>query len=49
MAMKALLEKNMIQGTVVLFGTPAEEKVQGKVVMVSEQVFQERVDYALML
>ncbi|KAI8137776.1 hypothetical protein BJV82DRAFT_674406 [Fennellomyces sp. T-0311] len=49
MAIKALLEKNLIQGSVVLFGTPAEEHVEGKVIMVSKQVFQERVDYALML
>ncbi|KAI9276684.1 hypothetical protein BDA99DRAFT_493876 [Phascolomyces articulosus] len=48
-AMKALLEQNLIQGKVVLFGTPAEEETEGKVVMVNKGEFQKRVDYALML
>ena len=48
-AFKALLDQNLIQGKVVLFGTPAEEETEGKVVMVNKDEFQKRVDYALML
>ncbi|KAG0167256.1 hypothetical protein DFQ28_006384 [Apophysomyces sp. BC1034] len=49
LAMKALLEQNLVQGTVVLFGTPAEEKGTGKVDMVKAGEFQNRVDFCMML
>ncbi|KAI8143704.1 hypothetical protein BJV82DRAFT_609127 [Fennellomyces sp. T-0311] len=49
MAMKALLEKNLIQGTVVLFGTPAEESTSGKIDMVAHGDIQKNVDVAMML
>ncbi|KAI9492005.1 hypothetical protein BDB00DRAFT_465354 [Zychaea mexicana] len=48
-AIKALLERKLIQGKVVLFGTPAEETTEGKVVLVKNGEFQKRVDFALML
>ena len=38
-AIKKTLEKNNIKGTIVLFGTPAEETVVGKVYMAKEGVF----------
>ena len=49
MSMKALLERNMIQGTVVLFGTPAEESSSGKIDMVNNGDIQRHVDVAMML
>ncbi|KAI9491888.1 hypothetical protein BDB00DRAFT_831063 [Zychaea mexicana] len=49
MAVKALLEQNLLQGTVTLFGTPAEEGGNGKVTFVKELEFQKRADFAMML
>ncbi|KAI9254530.1 hypothetical protein BDA99DRAFT_518648 [Phascolomyces articulosus] len=49
MATKKLLEQNLIQGTVVLFGTPAEESTSGKIDMVKYGEVQRRVDFAMML
>ncbi|KAI9491851.1 hypothetical protein BDB00DRAFT_830887 [Zychaea mexicana] len=49
MATKTLLEKNLIQGTVVLFGTPAEESTSGKIDLVTHGEVQKRVDFAMML
>ncbi|KAJ2962902.1 hypothetical protein NQZ79_g1934 [Umbelopsis isabellina] len=48
-ATKNLLEKNHLQGTVVLFGTPAEERGSGKITMVNNKDVQSRVDYCMML
>ncbi|CAO3597019.1 unnamed protein product [Absidia cylindrospora] len=49
MATKRLLEQNKIQGTVVLFGTPAEETTSGKITLVHSGDVKERVDVAMML
>lgn len=49
MATKRLLEQNKIQGTVVLFGTPAEETTSGKVALVCAGEVTQRVDVAMML
>ncbi|KAI8146365.1 hypothetical protein BJV82DRAFT_601512 [Fennellomyces sp. T-0311] len=49
MAMKALLEKNLILGTVTLFGTPSEEHEGGKITFVRQHEFQNRADFAVML
>ncbi|KAI7851443.1 hypothetical protein BDC45DRAFT_515790 [Circinella umbellata] len=48
-ATKKLLEQNLIKGTVVLFGTPAEESTSGKIDMVNHGEVQNRVDFAMML
>jgi metal-dependent amidase/aminoacylase/carboxypeptidase family protein len=47
--MKSLMDKNLVQGTVVLFGTPAEESSSGKINFVKEGLFKDNVDVALML
>ncbi|KAF7723196.1 hypothetical protein EC973_002271 [Apophysomyces ossiformis] len=49
LAMKALLDQNLVQGSVVLFGTPAEEIGSGKVCMINTGEFQKRVDFCMML
>lgn len=43
------MEKNLVQGTVVLFGTPAEESTSGKINFVKEGVLQKNADFAMML
>lgn len=48
-AVKALLESGLASGKVILFGTPAEERFIGKVVMVNKRAFQDNVDVCLML
>ncbi|KAI7851289.1 hypothetical protein BDC45DRAFT_608148 [Circinella umbellata] len=49
MAMKALLEKGIASGTVVLFGTPNEERLEGKILMAQKGAFQDNVDVCSML
>lgn len=49
LAFKTLLEYNLVQGTVVLFGTPAEETTSGKINFVKEGILQNTVDYSMML
>jgi metal-dependent amidase/aminoacylase/carboxypeptidase family protein len=39
----------LLQGSVVLFGTPAEEKGSGKITMVKHNDVQSRVDFCMML
>ncbi|RCH92705.1 hypothetical protein CU098_007000 [Rhizopus stolonifer] len=46
---KTLMEQGLVQGTVVLFGTPAEESTSGKINFVKENVVQSKVDCAMML
>lgn len=46
---KALMEKDLIKGTVVLFGTPAEESTSGKINFVKTGELQKNVDVAMML
>lgn len=48
-ATKELLEQHLIEGDVVLFGTPAEETANGKISFVKHQEVQRRVDFAMML
>lgn len=43
------MDKGLVQGTVVLFGTPAEETTSGKINFVKEGIVQDNVDYAMML
>ncbi|KAI8327957.1 hypothetical protein BC941DRAFT_445948 [Chlamydoabsidia padenii] len=49
LATKRLLEEKKIQGTVVLFGTPAEESSSGKITLVKSGEVNKRVDVAMML
>ncbi|KAI9249546.1 hypothetical protein BY458DRAFT_525552 [Sporodiniella umbellata] len=49
LSLKALLEQDLVQGTVVLFGTPAEETTGGKVPFVEQGIVQSKVDCAMML
>ncbi|KAI8144462.1 hypothetical protein BJV82DRAFT_513192 [Fennellomyces sp. T-0311] len=49
MAMKALLEKGAASGTVVLFGTPSEEPLDGKLIMAKKNAFQDHADVCMML
>ncbi|KAI9249190.1 hypothetical protein BDA99DRAFT_524270 [Phascolomyces articulosus] len=49
MAMKALLEKGIASGTVMLFGTPSEERLEGKIMMARKRAFQDNVDVCSML
>ncbi|ORZ03988.1 hypothetical protein BCR43DRAFT_484317 [Syncephalastrum racemosum] len=49
LAIKALLERKLLQGTVVLFGTPAEEEMGGKKIFVKKEEVQKRNDFNLML
>ncbi|RUS14691.1 hypothetical protein BC937DRAFT_93474, partial [Endogone sp. FLAS-F59071] len=46
---KVALEKGRASGTVVLFGTPAEESTSGKTALLKKKAFQSRVDVCLML
>ncbi|CAO3650959.1 unnamed protein product [Cunninghamella blakesleeana] len=48
-AIKEALQKNLIKGTVVLFGTPAEESTSGKIDFVNSGEVNKRVDVAMML
>ncbi|ORZ01244.1 hypothetical protein BCR43DRAFT_512144 [Syncephalastrum racemosum] len=48
-AVKALLESGLASGKVILYGTPAEERFIGKVIMVNKRAFQDNVDVCLML
>ncbi|KAI8990791.1 hypothetical protein BDF20DRAFT_983565 [Mycotypha africana] len=48
-SLKTLLEKNLVQGTVVLYGTPAEEIFNGKIPFSKERFFKEQVDYCMLL
>lgn len=43
------MEQNLVQGTVVLFGTPAEETTSGKINFVKEGILKDTVDYSMML
>jgi metal-dependent amidase/aminoacylase/carboxypeptidase family protein len=43
------MEQDLIQGSVVLFGTPAEESSSGKINFVKEKIVQDKVDFAMML
>lgn len=43
------MEKKHLQGSVVLFGTPAEERGSGKIRMVENSDIQSRVDFCMML
>lgn len=49
MATKKLLEENLVNGTVYLFGTPAEESTSGKTNFVKEGLLKDLADFALML
>ncbi|KAI7899918.1 uncharacterized protein BX663DRAFT_554618 [Cokeromyces recurvatus] len=49
LSLKALMEQNLVKGTVVLFGTPAEETTSGKINFVKEGIVKDTVDYAMML
>ncbi|KAG2222283.1 hypothetical protein INT45_006962 [Circinella minor] len=49
MAVKALLEQNLLDGSVSLFGTPAEEGGNGKVKLLQHNDFQKRADFVLMI
>ncbi|NMS88215.1 M20 family metallopeptidase, partial [Clostridioides difficile] len=45
---KEIMKKHNIEGTVKVFGTPAEERVGGKITMIKEGVFN-NVDAAMMI
>lgn len=49
LSIKALMEQNLVHGTVVLFGTPAEESTNGKLDFVQHGVLQANVDVSMML
>ncbi|KAI9495260.1 hypothetical protein BDB00DRAFT_815357 [Zychaea mexicana] len=49
MAMKALLDKGLASGTVVLFGCPSEEPLDGKILMAKKGAFQDHADVCSML
>jgi metal-dependent amidase/aminoacylase/carboxypeptidase family protein len=49
LSMKALMEQDLVQGTVVLYGTPAEETTSGKISIVNAGLLKENVDYSMML
>lgn len=49
LAVKKLLQENLISGSVTLFGTPAEESSSGKTQFVQTGMLQEMVDFAMML
>ncbi|CDS12315.1 hypothetical protein LRAMOSA04510 [Lichtheimia ramosa] len=48
-AVKKLLEEGHTTGKVVLFGTPSEEPLDGKIMMCQKRVFQDNVDACMML
>jgi metal-dependent amidase/aminoacylase/carboxypeptidase family protein len=43
------MEQDLVKGSVVLFGTPAEETTSDKLNFVKEGVVQDKVDFAMML
>lgn len=43
------MEQDLVQGTVVLYGTPAEETTSGKISIVKAGLLKENVDYSMML
>ncbi|KAI8884869.1 hypothetical protein K501DRAFT_284675 [Backusella circina FSU 941] len=49
LAVKACLEKNLMNGSVTLFGTPAEESTSGKINFVQAGEINRRVDFCTML
>ncbi|CAO3643300.1 unnamed protein product [Mucor hiemalis] len=49
LAVKKLLEDNLLSGSVTLFGTPAEESSSGKTQFVQTGTLQKMVDFAMML
>lgn len=49
LAIKKLLQDDLLSGTVTLFGTPAEESTNGKIDFVRSGSFQRRSDFAMML
>lgn len=49
LAMKELLEQGLLSGSVVLFGTPAEESSNAKVKFVETGKIQQLADFAMML
>jgi metal-dependent amidase/aminoacylase/carboxypeptidase family protein len=49
LSIKTILEQNLAQGTVVLFGTPAEESTGGKINFINHGILKDTVDVALML
>ena len=49
MAVKKLLQQDLISGSVTLFGTPAEESSSGKTLFVSKGLLQKMVDFSIML
>lgn len=49
LAVKKLLQENLISGSVTLFGTPAEESSSGKTAFVQTGTVQRMVDFAMML
>ncbi|KAI9249191.1 hypothetical protein BDA99DRAFT_575829 [Phascolomyces articulosus] len=49
MGLKALLDAGNAKGTVVLFGTPSEERLEGKIIMARKGAFQDNVDVCSML
>ncbi|RUS27891.1 hypothetical protein BC938DRAFT_482601 [Jimgerdemannia flammicorona] len=48
-AVKTALERDRVQGRIVLFGTPAEEETIGKIDLLRKNAFQSRVDVCMML
>ncbi|CEI95746.1 hypothetical protein CU097_009653 [Rhizopus azygosporus] len=48
-SIKKLMEQDLVKGSVVLFGTPAEETTSDKLNFVKEGVVQDKVDFAMML
>ncbi|RCH78165.1 hypothetical protein CU098_000235, partial [Rhizopus stolonifer] len=49
LCLKTLMEQNLVEGTVVLFGTPAEESTSGKVNFINKGILQDSVDFSMML
>ncbi|KAI8139674.1 hypothetical protein BJV82DRAFT_625678 [Fennellomyces sp. T-0311] len=49
LAVKSLIEKKLASGKVVLFGTPSEELLSGKIIMLNHGAFRDDVDVCLML
>jgi metal-dependent amidase/aminoacylase/carboxypeptidase family protein len=47
--MKVLMDKGLAKGTVVVFGTPAEESTSGKATFVNKNAVKTNVDFAMML
>ncbi|ORY96144.1 hypothetical protein BCR43DRAFT_524292 [Syncephalastrum racemosum] len=49
LALKALLDKGLSKGKVILFGTPSEEPLDGKIQMLKNGAFRDQVDVCMML